>query len=108
VDDVGREVREGPHEPTDAGPPDADRLVAGQPRGRDPDDGRGSVGGRGGAARRVGRDDERRVAPPVEVLEDTQQRVGDPVDLGQERLGDDRDAHPASVAAAGDGSANAR
>lgn len=56
------------------------------------------VGGRV-SSRRVGGDDENLVAGAPEMLDDPQHRVGDTVDVRQERLGDDRNAHTGMVAA---------
>jgi hypothetical protein len=45
----------------------------------------------------TGRDDECPVSVSAQVLEDAQDGVGHPVDLGQEALGDDRDTHSPTV-----------
>jgi hypothetical protein len=48
-------------------------------------------------ARVVRGDDDRVVTGVVQVLEDAQHRIRDAVDVRQERLGDDRNSHAASV-----------
>lgn len=44
--------------------------------------------------RGVGRDDEHLVARPAEMLDDPKDGVGDSVDIREERLRDDCNAHP--------------
>jgi hypothetical protein len=50
-------------------------------------------GGLDGSGSGPGRDDERVVAVTGEAFGDTQDAVRDAVDIGRERLGDDRDPH---------------
>ncbi len=60
------------------------------------------LGGRGGdSGGGVRSDDERVVAAGVGVLEDAQDRVGDTVDVGQERFGDHGNAHDSDGPALG-------
>ncbi|SLC93266.1 Uncharacterised protein [Mycobacteroides abscessus subsp. massiliense] len=63
--------------------------------GRYPVHGHSGVLGRGGSlsARGVGRDDDGLVPGATKVLQHPQHRVGHSVDVRQERLGDDHDAH---------------
>ena len=88
VDDVGPEVGQHPAD-LDVGQPDREGGVARQPHRAGAVDGDALVVGAAGA----GSDHERLVAGADEVADDVTHRVGDAVDLRQERLGDDRYSH---------------
>ncbi|BDZ60610.1 hypothetical protein GCM10025873_04010 [Demequina sediminis] len=75
----------------DARQRDADVAIAGPADGGDVDHGSARDGVR--STGRLGGDDDRLVAAGGEVIEHSQQRVGDAVRVRQERLCDQRDLH---------------
>jgi len=100
VHDVGAKVAQCPLQRPAWGGRDAHLRVAGHRQGAERHDPRAGVPRRG-----LGRPrghDERLVTAAGKMLGDLRDRVRDAVDLGQERLGDDRDPHGSSAVAAGE------
>jgi hypothetical protein len=101
VDDVGPERPQHGVHPLLGGQADVHGAVAGQGDGRHPLDWCVVP------ARRTkpGSDDERLVAGALEVLDDSQHRVGDAIDVRQERFRHDRHSHDLTVRTRSDQSA---
>lgn len=94
--DVGRELTQAGNDPPSSGQTHGEVGLARQAKRRHADDGLAGIGVRSGS----GRDDQDLMPAGREFVDDPADRIGDTVDLWQERLGDDRDPHVTSVDAA--------